>query len=73
VKCAHGATTGRLDENMLFYLLARGIDRAAAQTLLIYAFLDDLLTGMSIPGARHAIEEALIAELPGADLLRAYR
>ncbi|MDE2295373.1 MAG: Fe-S cluster assembly protein SufD [Gammaproteobacteria bacterium] len=73
VKCAHGATTGRLDPNMLFYLLARGIDRAAAQTLLIYAFLDDLLTGMSIPGARRAIEEALIEELPGADLLRAYR
>ena len=73
VKCAHGATTGRLDPNMLFYLLSRGIDRASAQTLLIYAFLDDLLTGMSLPGARRAIEDALIGELPGADLLRSYR
>ncbi|MDE2347221.1 MAG: Fe-S cluster assembly protein SufD [Gammaproteobacteria bacterium] len=73
VKCAHGATTGRLDPDMMFYLLSRGIDRAAAQSLLIYAFLDDVLTGMSSPAARSAIENALIAELPDADLLREFR
>jgi Fe-S cluster assembly protein SufD len=73
VKCAHGATTGRLDPDMLFYLLSRGIDRAAAQSLLIYAFLDDILTTMSSPGARKAVEDALIDQLPDAELLRAFR
>ncbi len=73
VKCAHGATTGRLDPDMMFYLLSRGIDRAAAQSLLIYAFLDDVLTGMSSAAARSAIENALIAELPDAELLRTFR
>ncbi len=48
VKCAHGATTGRLDPDMLFYMLSRGLDRATAQSLLIYAFLADVLTGMSL-------------------------
>ncbi|HUY83266.1 MAG TPA: Fe-S cluster assembly protein SufD [Steroidobacteraceae bacterium] len=73
VKCSHGATIGRLDENMLFYLLSRGIERPAARTLLIYAFLDDVLTGMSVQAARRSIEEALIGELPDPELLRTFR
>jgi Fe-S cluster assembly protein SufD len=73
VKCAHGATTGRLDPNMLFYLLSRGLDRATAQSLLVYAFLGDVLTGMSVGSARGAIEDALIAELPDSQTLRNFR
>ena len=48
VKCAHGATTGRLDPDMLFYMLSRGLDRETAQSLLVFAFLADVLTGMSV-------------------------
>jgi Fe-S cluster assembly protein SufD len=73
VKCAHGATTGRLDPDMLFYLLSRGIDRDAAQSLLVFAFLADVLKGMSVAPARTSIENALIAQLPDAHLLRNFR
>ncbi len=73
VKCAHGATTGRLDPDMLFYMLSRGIDRDTAQSLLVYAFLSDVLTGMSVPSARSAIENALIAQLPDSQTLRKFR
>jgi Fe-S cluster assembly protein SufD len=73
VKCAHGATTGRLDEAMLFYMLSRGIDRTTAQSLLVYAFLADVLTGMSEPRIRAAIEAALIAQLPNQQILREFR
>ena len=73
VKCAHGATIGRLDPNMLFYLLSRGLDRATAQSLLVYAFLGDVLTGMSVGSARAAIENALVAELPDSQTLRNFR
>ncbi len=38
VKCSHGSTTGELDEDQLFYLLSRGIDKLAARTLLVGAF-----------------------------------
>jgi Fe-S cluster assembly protein SufD len=73
VKCAHGATTGRLDPDMLFYMLSRGLDRATAQSLLVYAFLADVLTGMSVTSARQAIEDALIAQLPDSMTLRKFR
>jgi Fe-S cluster assembly protein SufD len=72
VKCAHGATTGRLDPDMLFYLLSRGLDRATAQSLLVYAFLADVLTGMPA-STRAAVDAALIGQLPGSDLLEKFR
>jgi Fe-S cluster assembly protein SufD len=73
VKCAHGATIGRLDPDMLFYMLSRGLDRDAAQSLLVFAFLADVLTGMSVAPARSAIENALIAQLPDSQTLRKFR
>lgn len=73
VKCSHGATIGRLDPNMLFYMLSRGLDRETAQTLLVYAFLADVLTGMSVASARAAIEDALIPQLPDSQVLRKFR
>jgi Fe-S cluster assembly protein SufD len=73
VKAAHGATTGRLDPNMLFYMLSRGLDRPTAQSLLVFAFLADVLTGMSVSSAREAIENALIAQLPDSQTLRKFR
>ncbi len=73
VKCAHGATTGRLDPDMLFYLLSRGLDRNTAQSLLVFAFLADVLTGMSVASARTSIENALINQMPDSQLLRNFR
>jgi Fe-S cluster assembly protein SufD len=73
VKCAHGATTGRLDPDMLFYMLSRGLDRETAQSLLVFAFLADVLRDMSVGSARAAIETALIAQLPDSQLLNKFR
>jgi Fe-S cluster assembly protein SufD len=73
VKCAHGATTGRLDPNMLFYMLSRGLDRQTAQSLLVYAFLADVLTDMSEATARTAIESELIRQLPDSQTLKGFR
>jgi Fe-S cluster assembly protein SufD len=62
VRCSHGATVGKLDDNMLFYLLSRGLDRDTAQRLLKWAFLADVLTKITLPALRRQIE----ARLPGA-------
>ncbi len=43
VKCSHGCTTGQLDKEQLFYLRARGIDKANAQKLLLKAFAEEIL------------------------------
>jgi Fe-S cluster assembly protein SufD len=39
VKCAHGASVGELDANQLFYAMSRGLDPAAAKTLLLEGFV----------------------------------
>ncbi len=72
VKCSHGATTGRLDPDMLFYLLSRGIDPATAQSLLVFAFLADVLTGMSLESVRTAIEDHLVSLLPDTSTLQQF-
>ncbi|GCE89923.1 iron-sulfur (Fe-S) assembly protein SufD [Komagataeibacter diospyri] len=43
VKCSHGATVGALDDDQLFYLRSRGIPNAAARSILIRAFLHDVV------------------------------
>ena len=63
VRCSHGATTGKLDENMLFYLLSRGLDPQTAQRLLKWAFLADAFARIGIPQLRQQIESSLAAGL----------
>lgn len=41
VKCSHGSTSGAIDEESLFYLRSRGVDRHTAETLLVLSFLAD--------------------------------
>jgi Fe-S cluster assembly protein SufD len=43
VKCSHGSTTGQLDENAIFYLQSRGISKNKAKTLLVIAFIQEVL------------------------------
>ena len=43
VKCSHGCTTGQMDKEQLFYLRARGIDKASAQKLLLKAFTEEVI------------------------------
>ncbi|MFC4871613.1 Fe-S cluster assembly protein SufD [Negadavirga shengliensis] len=43
VKCSHGCTTGQLDEEALFYIRARGVNKDAARALLLYAFAGEVL------------------------------
>lgn len=47
VQCAHGATTGEMDANHVFYLMSRGIDEETAQAMLIEGFLDDVIFDIS--------------------------
>jgi len=43
VTCGHGATTGALDESLLFYLRARGLAEKEAEALLIQAFVGEAI------------------------------
>jgi Fe-S cluster assembly protein SufD len=63
VRCNHGATAGKLDDNMLFYLLSRGLDRDTALRLLKWAFLEDVVSKIEVPELRRQIEESLAGQL----------
>ncbi|MGB9367534.1 MAG: Fe-S cluster assembly protein SufD [Xanthobacteraceae bacterium] len=63
VQCGHGATVGDLDEDLLFYLRARGIPRAEAEALLVQAFVGDAIEGIEHAGLREALMEAVQAWL----------
>jgi Fe-S cluster assembly protein SufD len=63
VRAIHGATTGKLDDQMLFYLLSRGIDRRTAQTLLQWAFIEDAVSRIEVVELRTEIEVLIAAQL----------
>jgi len=44
VKCSHGATSGALDKNLIFYLQSRGIERIKAESLLMNSFLSEVVS-----------------------------
>jgi Fe-S cluster assembly protein SufD len=52
VTCGHGATTGALDESLLFYLRARGLSEKEAQALLIQAFVGEAIESIVHDGLR---------------------
>jgi Fe-S cluster assembly protein SufD len=52
VTCGHGATTGALDESLLFYLRARGLSEKEAQALLIQAFVGEAIESIASEALR---------------------
>jgi len=56
VKCNHGATSGALDNEMLFYLCSRGIPAREAKTLLVLAFIGEIIDHVEDENLREALK-----------------
>ena len=68
VKCTHGATVGQLREDARFYLRSRGIPKAEADAILVYAFAAEVLEKITTEDVRKALENALFVKLnPSGD------
>jgi Fe-S cluster assembly protein SufD len=63
VQCGHGATAGALDEELKFYLMARGIPAAEAEALLIQAFLGEAIEGIEHAGLREVLMDQVVGWL----------
>jgi Fe-S cluster assembly protein SufD len=61
VQCAHGATCGQLDEDLLFYLMARGLPKKQAESLLVQAFLGEALEFVE----NETVRESLVGTVEG--------
>ena len=62
VKCAHGATVGRLDDDAVFYLRSRGLSDADARNLLTYAFGAEIVDRIPVASLRQRLETTLLAQ-----------
>lgn len=56
VKCSHGCTTGQLDEEALFYLRSRGIEKDTARAMMLYAFAGDVVEHVPHPVMKEYID-----------------
>jgi Fe-S cluster assembly protein SufD len=67
VRCSHGATTGQLDENALFYMQSRGIPRQEARLLMLYAFAHEVIEKIQVTPLKdrinHLVDKRLRGEL----------
>lgn len=63
VKCSHGCTTGQLDEEAMFYLRARGIEKNAARAMMLYAFAGEITDKIPDAAIRKYIDLAISERL----------
>ena len=59
VKCSHGCTIGRLDEEGMFYMRSRGIPEKMARNLLVHAFAMDILDHIKLAPVRQYIDQLI--------------
>ena len=65
VRCTHGATVAPVEEEHLFYLMSRGIDRITAQKLVVFGFFTDVLDRIRVPKVREELSEAISRKVEG--------
>jgi Fe-S cluster assembly protein SufD len=63
----HSSTTGRFDDEHLFYLMARGIDEKTARRLVVRGFLNDIIQKIGVESIEAQLNEAIEAELAQTD------
>ena len=59
VRCTHGATVGRVDDELIFYALTRGFTRREAVRMIVAGFFQQVFDRITIPSVRDALSEAI--------------
>ncbi len=55
IRCTHGASVGPVDEEMVFYLESRGLERALAEQLIVEGFFQSTLAKLGAPGVEESV------------------
>lgn len=69
VRCTHGATVSPVEEEHLFYLMSRGIDRITAQKLVVFGFFGEVLDRIRVPAVRDELSQAISKKVEGEQTL----
>jgi Fe-S cluster assembly protein SufD len=59
VRCTHGATSGKIEEDELFYLRTRGIPTKVAQRLIVTGFLDEVIQRLDHPAITEYLNRSI--------------
>jgi Fe-S cluster assembly protein SufD len=65
VKCSHGATIGQIDQEALFYLTSRGIDKREARLMLMFGFAHEVIQGIPVEALRERMDTLVMQRLRG--------
>lgn len=65
VRCTHAATVGRLDQDEIFYLMSRGIDRVTAERVVVDGFYDPIMQRIPFEGVRERLKETIERKMEG--------
>ena len=65
VGAGHASTTGRFDDEQLFYLQSRGINEEEARKLVLRGFFEDLLGQIAVPEINDRVRDSIEARLGG--------
>jgi Fe-S cluster assembly protein SufD len=65
VGAGHASTTGRFDDEQLFYLQSRGINEDEARRLVLRGFFEDLLNQIGVPEINDRVRDSIEARLGG--------
>jgi Fe-S cluster assembly protein SufD len=65
VKCSHGATVGQLDDNALFYLQSRGINKREARLMLMFGFAHEVIQNIKVEALRERMDNLVMQRLKG--------
>ena len=63
VKCSHAGAVGRVDDEQLFYLAARGVPEAVAKHLIVFGFFQEVLDQIAFEDLRHELEAAVAGKV----------
>jgi Fe-S cluster assembly protein SufD len=69
VRCTHGATVSPVEEEHLFYLMSRGIDRVTAQKLVVFGFFGEVLDRIRLPALRDELSQSIATKVEGEQSL----
>ncbi len=65
VKCSHGATIGQLNNDALFYLQSRGINKREARLMLMFGFAHEVIQNIKIEPLRERMDNLVMQRLRG--------
>jgi len=65
VKCSHGATIGQLDDDALFYLQSRGINKREARLMLMFGFAHEVIQNIKVEALRERMDNLVMQRLKG--------